>query len=60
MTLNQGTIGSKYKIEDMTLPQNRYGFIASSGSAGGSDLSGYLNQMYDAQLKSQLAALESK
>ena len=44
---------------DMTLPQNRYGFSASSGSAGGSDLSGYLNQMYDAQLKSQLAALES-
>lgn len=44
---------------DMTLPQNRYGFSASSGSTGGSDLSGYLNQMYDAQLKSQLAALES-
>lgn len=44
---------------DMTLPQNRYGFSSSSGSAGGSDLSGYLNQMYDAQLKSQLAALES-
>lgn len=44
---------------DMTLPQNRYGFSSSSGSTGGSDLSGYLNQMYDAQLKSQLAALES-
>lgn len=44
---------------DMTLPQNKYGFSASSGSAGGSDLSGYLNQMYDAQLQSQLAALES-
>lgn len=44
---------------DMTLPQNKYGFSASSGSTGGSDLSGYLNQMYDAQLKSQLAALES-
>lgn len=44
---------------DMTLPQNRYGFSASSGSAGGSDLSSYLNQMYDAQLKSQLAALEA-
>ena len=44
---------------DMTLPQNRYGFSASSGRTGGSDLSGYLNQMYDAQLQSQLAALES-
>lgn len=44
---------------DMTLPQNKYGSGSSSGSSGGSDLSGYLNQMYDAQLKSQLAALES-
>lgn len=44
---------------DMTLPQNKYGSGSSSDSSGGSDLSGYLNQMYDAQLKSQLAALEA-
>lgn len=30
-----------------------------SGGSGGTDLSDYLNQMYDAQLKSQLAQLES-
>lgn len=43
---------------DMTLPQNRFS-SGSSGGSGGSDLSSYLNQMYDAQLKSQLAALEA-
>lgn len=43
---------------DMTLPQNKFG-TGSSGGSGGSGLSDYLNQMYDAQLKSQLAALES-
>lgn len=50
---------------DTTLPQNwgsaGLGSLFSSSSSGssGSDLSSYLNQMYDAQLKSQLAALES-
>lgn len=50
---------------DTTLPQNwgsaGLGSLFSSSSSGsaGSDLSAYLNQMYDAQLKSQLAALEA-
>lgn len=50
---------------DMTLPQNlaggsysSYGSSSSTGGAG-TDLSSYLNQMYDAQLKSQLAQLEA-
>lgn len=50
---------------DTTLPQNwgsaGLGRLFSSSSSGGagSDLSSYLNNMYDAQLKSQLAALEA-
>lgn len=33
--------------------------LFSFGGSGGTDLSGYLNQMYDAQLKGQLAQLEA-
>lgn len=48
--------------KDMALPQNWGGSSLSgysSSGGGGSDLSSYLNQIYDAQLKSQLAALEA-
>lgn len=47
------------QANDLTLPQNQLAYSSSSSSGGGSDLSSYLNQMYDAQLQSQLAQLEA-